>query len=178
VSPNFASATPGAFPAPAPAPASTAAASPGPAPAAPAATAPAATRIVNVTKHHNEPASDGRLHLRLETPYEIVGDQGRSFYLQALFFDRATGQPIASTRPEFADQATGALYVITQPSKNESAGGRYNAGLRVPYDAFPKPAPGTTLGVETRITLIRRDLGSGQDTEMDTATVTFQVHGD
>jgi hypothetical protein len=147
-------------------------------PAAPATEAPSATRIVNVIKHHNEPASDGRYHLRLETPYEVVGDQGRAFFLQALFFDRATGQPIASTRPEFADQTTGALYVVTQPGRNDSAGGRYNAGLRVPYDAFPKPAPGATLGVEVRITLFRRDLASGADAEMDTATTTFSVHGE
>jgi hypothetical protein len=169
----------GGFPEPsapeagAPAPAATSAARE--TPSTPRASA---TRIVSVTKNHNQPYPDGRLGLRLDVPYQVAGDAGRSFYVQAVFLDRATGEGIRSVRPEFGDRTTGAVYVITQPTRNDAADGQYRTALWVPYDAFPRPAPGTTLGVEARVTLFRRDAGSGQDAAMDVSTVTFNVHGE
>jgi hypothetical protein len=136
------------------------------------------TRILSVTKNHNQAYPDGRLGLRLDVPYQVSGDRGRSFYLHALFFDRSTGQAITSVRPEFADKTTGVLYVITQPGANNAADGKYATSLWVPYDAFPRPAAGTTTGVEARVTLFRRDQGSGMDAAMDVSTVNFQIHGD
>jgi hypothetical protein len=131
-----------------------------------------------VTKNHNQAYPDGRLGLRLDVPYEIAGERGRSFYLNAVFIDRATSEAIQSTRPEFADRGTGSLYLITQPSPNHASDGKYRTALWVPYDAFPRPAPGATLNVECRVTLFRRDPGTPMDAAMDLSTVTFMVHGE
>ena len=136
-----------------------------------------ATRIVTVTKNHNQQVSDGRLELWIPVRYRVVGDAGRSFYVQTVFLDRATGQPISSVRSAFADRTTGALYVLTQPVSHGGGSSEYDATLRVPYDAFPKPAAGATTSVEARITLFRRDLGAGMDASMDVHSVTFNIHG-
>jgi hypothetical protein len=137
----------------------------------------AATRIVSITKKHNQQVSDGRLELWIPVRYRVVGEAGRSFYAQCIFFDRASGQPIASLRSAFADRTTGVLYVLTQPVSHPGGSTEYEATLRVPYDAFPRPAAGATTSIEARVTLFRRDLAAGMDASMDVSSVTFNIHG-
>jgi hypothetical protein len=142
-----------------------------------AAPAEGSTRIVSITKKHNQQVSDGRLELWIPVRYRVVGEAGRSFYAQCIFLDRASGQPISSLRSAFADRTTGVLYVLTQPVSHPGGSTEYEATLRVPYDAFPRPAAGATTSIEARVTLFRRDLAAGMDASMDVSSVVFNVHG-
>lgn len=149
-------------------------------PPEPVVTAPAAaaTRILEIVKNHDQAYPDGRLRLRLDVRYAVAGDAGRSFYLHGLFFDQSTGRPVLSNRAAFADRTTGVLYVITQPGVHAGGTNEYRTSLWVPYDAFPRPAAGSVTPIEARLTLFRRDQGSGMDASMDIAATTFKIHGE
>lgn len=135
-----------------------------------AAAAPARASILEVRKNHNLPMQDGALGLRLDLPHRIAA--AGTYRLAAAFHDAATGQPIASLRPTFAD-AGGQLYATTQAFA--AAPGDYGTSLWVPYAAFPSPRGSAVTEVEARITLYQA--GAGGETVAATTSTRFRIHG-
>lgn len=120
------------------------------------------TRVLSVDARP-QAVTGGGSELRVTTRFYVEGDQGRSFYVNALFFDAASGAALTSRNPAFADRGTGALLLLSQPMVHGVAAGEYQADLQVPYGAFPA-ADG---GVEARVSLFRRSLSGGMDEVMD-----------
>ncbi len=135
----------------------------------------AAATILGVDKNHNIQLSDGSLALRLDTRFRIDEAASRAYRVWITFFNRASGTPIQSTKPTFAD-AQGGLYVLTKPVTSTGGGQEFNAPLTVPYMVFPDPGAGNSTEVEARVELMRVE-GANQETPVATSATTFRVHG-
>jgi hypothetical protein len=135
----------------------------------------AAASILGVDKNHNIQLTDGSLALRLDTRFRVDEAASRAYRVWITFFDRATGKPVQSTKPTFAD-AQGGLYVLTKPVNSTGGGQEFNAPLTVPYVVFPDPGAGNGTEIEARVELMRVE-GANQETPVATSATTFRVHG-
>lgn len=160
------------------APATPAFSAPGEAPIVEAPTAPSAlgteASIVHLIKEHNVPLPDGTFALRLRTKFRVDAPAGGRYRVWITFFDRATGLPLRSTRPGFAD-AQGHAHCMTKPVDSGGRGQEFDAPLGIPYAVFPDPGQGKVTDIEARVELTR--VTGTQEVPVATSSTTFKVHG-
>jgi hypothetical protein len=130
--------------------------------------------IVNLIKEHNVPVGDGSFALKLRTTFRVDAAGGGRYRVWITFFDQATGRPLRSTRPAFAD-GQGNVHVVTRPVDSVGRGQEFDAPLGIPYGVFPDPGVGRVTDVEARVELTR--VNGTQEVPVATSSTTFRVHG-
>lgn len=123
------------------------------APGAPAATS--GTSVGTIRKEHGVDLDGGLKAVRLTVPVDTWGMKGRTLAAVVFFHDAATGAPIRSELPAWADPASCQVRVVSQDVVLEADGEGVDFALRVPYQAFPC-RPVCPHEVEARVRIVER----------------------
>ncbi len=114
------------------------------------------SRIVELTKRHNQTSPSGEPALVLHGVFEAVAERGNDLHVAAWFIDRETNNRLRSLRTPYADQS-GHLTAQSRAVQVTDGLARYEFNLHVAYAAFPSSTRGASYDVDAWVQLYRHE---------------------